>query len=339
MPFGRFFGFSQRQDSCSRKKIRFLEYFFKNPIDKWKVSRYNGSITGEHPEFYTIKEFIMKKFLSLMLAALLLCGSVLAFASCGKGIPVGVQTGTTGQFFVDGDADWGFSGIEGYAAKGYNNGGLAVSAMKNGSIDYVIIDEQPAKQLAAKITGIKVIDIALTEEEYAFGVDKAQPELYAQINAILVAMKATGALDAIVSAYATGEGITPVTSAKYDASKKDTQLVVATNANFAPFEYKEGDKFAGIDMEIAKYIADALQMELVIQDMEFEAVVSSVGTNNIDVAMAGLTVNEERKQSVNFTESYYNAAQMLIVLDTNTDFDACTTADSVIAKLEELAAK
>ena len=277
----------------------------------------------------------MKKVLSLVMA-LVVCLGACALASCSKKpVAIGVQTGTTGQYFVDGDADWGFDGIEGYESKGYSNGGLAVNDMKNGAIKYVIIDEQPAKALQKKITGVKVIDVALTEEEYAFGVDKAQPALRVAINAILLEMKANGKLDAIVAAYATEEGINPVTSATFDAAKADQQLVVATNAAFAPFEYKDGDKFAGIDMEIAAYIAEKLGMELVIMDMEFDAVVTSVGKNNVDVAMAGLTVNETRKASVDFTDSYYNAAQMLVVLDTETAFDACKTADEVLAALKE----
>ena len=207
--------------------------------------------------------------------------------------------------------------------------------MKSGNVKYVIIDEQPAKQLAEKIDGIKVIDIALTEEEYAFGVDKAQPELLAAVNALLAAMKTDGTLDAIVAAYATGEGIKPVESAKFDADRADEQLVVATNAAFAPFEYKEGDKFAGIDMEIAAYIAEALGMELVIQDMDFDAVVTSVGKNGVDIAMAGLTVTDVRKESVNFTDSYYNAAQMLVVPEDVTIFDNCKTAEDVLAALKK----
>ena len=278
----------------------------------------------------------MKKILTLVLALILGCTCLVAFSACGeKTATIGVQAGTTGQYFVDGDADWGFDGIEGYESRGYSNGGLAVNDMKNGAVKYVIIDEQPAKQLAKKINGIKVIDVSLTEEEYAFGVDKAQPELLASINSILADMKKSGKLDAIVAAYATGEGITPVTSATLDASKADKQLVVATNAAFAPFEYKDGDSFVGIDIEIAAYIAEQLEMELVIQDMEFEAVVTSVGKNNVDVAMAGLTVNETRKQSVNFTESYYNAAQMLVVLEDETAFDDCKTADDVLAALAD----
>ena len=106
-----------------------------------------------------------------------------------------------------------------------------------------------------------------------------------------------------------------------------------TNAAFNPFEYKEGDKFYGIDIEIMKLVADELNMELVIEDMEFDAVVMSVGKNGIDVAAAALTVNETRKESVNFSTTYYNAAQVLIVLENNTAFDTCITADDVIAKL------
>ncbi len=280
----------------------------------------------------------MKKIISLVLALAMVATLVLTFASCGakQTFKIGVQAGTTGQYFVDGDASWGFDGIDGYTSNGYNNGGLAVNDMKSGNVDFVIIDEQPAKQLAKKIDGIKVIEIPLTVEEYAFGVDKAQPELLDSVNVILDEMKNDGTLDAIVAAYATGEGIKPFTSATFDASKADKQLVVATNASFAPFEYKEGNQFAGIDMEIAAYIAEKLGLELVIMDMDFEAVVTSVGKNNVDIAMAGLTVNETRKQSVNFSISYYNAAQMLVVKEGETAFDACKTDADVLAALADL---
>ena len=277
----------------------------------------------------------MKKIVSLILAIAMIASLALVITSCGeKKNYIGVQTGTTGQYFVNGDADWEFDGIKGYTAKGYDNGGLAVNDLKNGVVDYVIIDEQPAKNLVKKVSGLKLIEVALTEEEYAFGVDKAQAELLTSINTLLAEMKTSGKLDEIITAYATGTGINPIESAAFDANKADKQLVVATNAAFAPFEYKDGNKFAGIDIEIAAYLAEKLGMELVIEDMEFEAVVTSVGKNGIDVAMAALTVNETRKESVNFTDSYYNAAQMLIVAEDNTAFDNCKTADDVVAALE-----
>ena len=284
----------------------------------------------------------MKKITALILAVAMLATMALVFASCSKDAMtynIGVQTATTAQYFVDGDADWGFDGIAGFASKQYNNGGLAVSDMKNGNVDFCMIDEQPAKALANSISGVKVIDIPLTVEEYAFGVDKAQPELLASVNTVLAEMKADGTLEAIVTAYAIGEGIKPMTPAKYDADKADQQLVIATNAAFAPFEYKEGDKFAGIDIEIMVYVAEKLGLELVIMDMDFEAVISAVGKNNVDMAVSGLTVTEKRKESVNFTDTYYNAAQMLIVKADETAFDACKTDADVLAVLADFAAK
>ena len=211
--------------------------------------------------------------------------------------------------------------------------------MKNGAIDYVIIDEQPAKSLANSVAGIKVIDIPLTTEEYAFGVDKAQPALLAQVNVIIAAMKLDGTLNKIINAYATETGIEPIASAEYDPAKQDQQLVVATNAAFAPFEYKQGDKFVGIDMAIAKHIADTLGLELVIMDMEFDSVVTSDGKNGVDIAMAGLTVNEKRKESVNFSDSYYNAAQVVVVNKDNADFNDCKTAEDVLAVFAAKVAK
>lgn len=177
----------------------------------------------------------------------------------------------------------------------------------------------------------KVIEINLSDEEYAFGVDKNQPELLEEANALIAEIKENGTLDDICNHYF-GDG-TPVgvTSAQLDTSKD--QLVVATNAEFEPFEYKEGDTFYGIDMEIAKLLADRLGKELVIQDMNFDAVLLSVQQQKSDIGMAGLTVSEERAQQVNFTDSYYEASQRLVVRSDDTTFDNCKTKEDVEAIL------
>jgi len=178
---------------------------------------------------------------------------------------------------------------------------------------------------------VKVIEIELTEEEYAFGVDKNQPELLEKVNAFLAEIKENGKFDAICNNYF-GDGTpTPVTSAALDTSKD--QLVVATNAAFEPFEYMEGDKYLGIDMEIAAALAEYLGKELVISNMDFNAVCLSVSQQKADIAMAGLTVRPDREEFVTFSDSYYNASQKLIVSADNTEFDACKTADDVAAIL------
>lgn len=186
----------------------------------------------------------------------------------------------------------------------------------------------------ADTQAVKVIDINLSDEEYAFGVDKNQPELMEEANALIAEIKADGTLDEICNRYFGGGTPVGVTSAALDTSKD--QLVVATNAEFEPFEYKSGDTFYGIDMEIAQLLADRLGKELVIQDMNFDAVVLSVQQQQCDIAMAGLTVSEERAQQVDFTESYYEASQKLIVRGDDTTFDACTDKASVDAILNGL---
>ena len=180
----------------------------------------------------------------------------------------------------------------------------------------------------------KVIDVDLTSEEYAFGVDKTQPELLEQTNTFIQKIKDDGTLDAICAKYFGDGEPEAVESAELDSSKD--QLVVATNAAFEPFEYTKGDQYYGIDMEIAKLLADELGKELVIQNMDFDAVCLSVSQQKCDIAMAGLTINEERQEYVTFTDSYYQASQRLIVPSADTTFDEFKTADEVAAKLGEL---
>lgn len=180
----------------------------------------------------------------------------------------------------------------------------------------------------------KVIDIDLTSEEYAFGVDKDQADLLESVNKFTKEIKDNGKFDEICNHYfGDGEPVA-VKSATLDDSKD--QLVVATNAAFEPFEYTKGDSYYGIDMEIAAALAEYLNKELVIQNMDFDSVCLSVGQHKCDVAMAGLTVKDERKEYVNFSDSYYQASQKLIVPSTDSKFDSCKTKEDVEKLLGEL---
>lgn len=102
-------------------------------------------------------------------------------------------------------------------------------------------------------------------------------------------------------------------------------LHMATNAAFPPYEMISDDGgFEGIDVEIATEIANKLGLELVVDDMEFGSVITSVQSGKSDIAMAGLTVTEERKQNVDFTESYATGIQVIIVPE---DSDILTVDD------------
>ncbi len=189
------------------------------------------------------------------------------------------------------------------------------------------------KDTAAK-DAVKVIEIDLTEEEYAFGVDKTQPELLTAVNEFIAEIKADGTLDEICNRYFGDGEPQKVASAKEDSNKD--QLVVATNAAFEPFEYTAGEYYLGIDMEIAALLAKKLNKELVIKHMDFDAVCLSVGQQKCDIAMAGLTIKPDREEYVNFSDSYYAASQRLIVKADDKSFDECKTVDDVTAILGKL---
>lgn len=97
-----------------------------------------------------------------------------------------------------------------------------------------------------------------------------------------------------------------------DANSQET-LTMATNAEFPPYEYKEGDKVVGIDAEVAQAIADKLGMKLEIVDTKFDAIIPGVQSGKYDMGMAGMTVTPEREQSVAFSDSYATGIQSIIV--------------------------
>lgn len=91
------------------------------------------------------------------------------------------------------------------------------------------------------------------------------------------------------------------------------ELVMATNAEFRPYEYHEEDKIVGIDVEICQAIADEMGKKLVIEDMAFDSVITSVASGKADLGAAGLTITEDRLKNINFSIPYATAAQVIII--------------------------
>ncbi len=115
----------------------------------------------------------------------------------------------------------------------------------------------------------------------------------------------------------------PATETAPPASTNGDELVMGTNAAFQPFEYvtENGlvDIYDGIDVAIAKKIADENGMTLKIEDMEFDGLIAAVSTGKIDMAVAGMTVTEERQQNVDFSDTYFTASQVMVVPADNED--------------------
>lgn len=183
-----------------------------------------------------------------------------------------------------------------------------------------------------KKTAKVLSEIELTAEGYAFAVQKGNTEMVAAANELLASLKSSGELEKIINSFFDGTATftyeNPV-SALPTGDARANYLVVGTNAYFAPFEYYDGNKFTGIDMKIASLLAEKLGKTLYIHDMEFDAVIPATQNGECDISMAGMTVNDERKKSVDFTDEYYQSAQVLVVRSDDTLFTSCKTAEDV----------
>ncbi len=105
---------------------------------------------------------------------------------------------------------------------------------------------------------------------------------------------------------------------------KAGKLVMATNAEFEPFEFKDGDEIVGIDIEISKKIAEKIGVELEVTDIAFDTLITALQSGKADIVAAGMTADEDRRKNVDFSESYFNASQAIIVLN---DSDIASRAD------------
>lgn len=274
-----------------------------------------------------------KKIISGLLALSMLCTAAVSLTACNSGTgsssapssssaeearvksiddlagaKIGVQLGTTGDLYASDYEE------KGSTIERYNKGADAVLALSQDKIDCVIIDSEPAKAFVAANEGLKILDEPFAEEEYAICVGKNNPELRDNINKALEELRKDGTVDKIIKNYIGDDtkGKTPYeTPEGTDTSKGE--LHMATNATFEPYEYQEGGKVVGIDAMLAQAICDKLGYKLVIDDMDFDAIITAVQSGKADFGMAGMTVNEEREQSINFTDTYTKAKQVIIV--------------------------
>ena len=258
------------------------------------------------------------KIASVVLALVL---GMTALWACGEKkdtIKIGVQTNTTGHIYAAGDFGEG-------AVVSYENGAVAVEALKKGKVDCVIIDNEPAKSYVAANSGLKILVTEYTTQDYAICFQMGDAELKNAVNGALKALIADGSVKKIVDKYInnSGEALNGIPVKAVDTDKPN--LVMATNAEFPPYEYIDGDKYYGIDVEVAKIIADKLGYDLIIENVAFDSIIPGVQAGKYDMGMAGMTVNEERQKQVEFSDSYATGVQVVIVSE-----------DSKIQSIEDL---
>ena len=263
----------------------------------------------------------MKKLVALGLVVAM----AISMAACGAktventvfsvgdldGKKIGVQLGTTGDIFVTDDYEKDKAGT---TIERFSKGHDAVMSLKQGKIDCVMIDEQPAKAFVEKNKELTILEEEFALEEYAIAIAKENTELKEEINKALIAMKDDGTLDNIINNYIGDDtkGKTPYESPA-DVDRSKGKLIMATNAAFPPYEFQEGGKVVGIDADMAQAIADRIGMELIIEDMEFDSIIIAVQTGKADIGVAGMSVTEDRLKNIDFTETYTSAKQVIIV--------------------------
>ena len=234
----------------------------------------------------------MKKTALILTAVLVLSAF---FAGCSKevvviesakdleGKKIGVQAGTTGEIYVQ-------ENVPGAKVYSFKSGIDAALDLKNGSIDAVVLDELPAKEIVANNPDLVIVTDKFAREEYAIAIKKGNTELVEAINSTI---------------EITIPEITPVAS--------DKVLKLGTNAAFPPFEYVEGNKVVGFDITMGERIAKDYGATLEVVDMSFDSLIPALSSGAIDFIAAGMSVTEERKQNVDFSVPYYESEQVIIV--------------------------
>lgn len=157
---------------------------------------------------------------------------------------------------------------------------------------------------------LTILDTEYAVEDYAICVAKENADLLERINIALGELEKDGTKQAIIDKYISG--VAHELEFQQEAEGK-AEIHMATNAQFPPYEYYENEKIVGIDAEFAAAIADKLDMKLVIDDMEFDSIITAVQTGKSDFGMAGMTVTEDRLKNINFSDSYATGIQSIIV--------------------------
>lgn len=256
----------------------------------------------------------MKKILAAVMAGIM---GVSMLTSCGvpentvhsvddlEGKTIGVQLGTTGDIYA---AD-----VKDAQVEKYNKGADAVQALKQGKVDAVIIDNEPAKVFVSKNDDLEILSEDFAVEDYAVAMKLDNTELQGKINEALKTIKENGTMDSILKSWI-GDSASKKSYVSPEGTKRDNgKLVMATNAEFPPYESIENDKVVGIDADMMQAVCDILGMELEIENIEFDSIIPSIQSGKADVGAAGMTVTEERQKNVLFSDSYATGKQVVIV--------------------------
>ena len=228
-------------------------------------------------------------------------------ASDLAGKKIGCQAGTTGELYIQ-------ESVKDAKIKSFKTGIDASLDLKNGAIDAIVLDELPAKEIVKRNPDLVIVNDDFMSESYAIAVKKGNTELLESINKTIADLKMNGTYENLIKAFMPVDGNIVIPEIE-DVDSKD-MVKMGTNASFPPFEFIMGTEIVGFDVAIGKLISKDYGKKLKIVDMAFDGLIAALQSGAIDFIAAGMTATEERRQNVDFSESYYESNQVIIVRKT-----------------------
>ena len=240
-----------------------------------------------------------------------------------SGKTVGVKNGTAAQRFLESIKD-----KYGFTIKTFDTGDLMNNSLSTGAVN-AIMDDKPVIEYA--INQGQDLSINMDGEavgSFAFGVKKGSKYEYlvTEFNEALAQMKKDGSLDKIINKWTSSSktssqvtSLTSTTSAGQKATPVKSKYVIASDSSFAPFVFQNSsNQYTGIDMDLIKAIAEDQGFEIEITTPGFDAAINAVQSGQADGMIAGMSVTDARKETFDFSDSYYTANTILGVKESST---------------------
>ena len=240
-----------------------------------------------------------------------------------SGKTVGVKNGTAAQRFLESIKD-----KYGFTIKTFDTGDLMNNSLSTGAVN-AIMDDKPVIEYA--INQGQDLSINMDGEavgSFAFGVKKGSKYEYlvTEFNEALAQMKKDGSLDQIINKWTSSSktssqvtSLTSTTSAGQKATPVKSKYVIASDSSFAPFVFQNSsNQYIGIDMDLIKAIAEDQGFEIEITNPGFDAAINAVQSGQADGMIAGMSVTDARKETFDFSDSYYTANTILGVKESST---------------------
>ena len=255
----------------------------------------------------------MKKFITAIAAGLLLVSLaasakkakvVINTASDLNGKTVGCQAGTTGEIWLNEEA-------KNVKVKSFKTGIDAAMALKNGSLDAVVLDEIPAKEIVKKNKKLRIVETSFAAEEYAIAVRKGDSALLDSINKTIKAMKADGTYEKMLAAFIPADGEIKLPATIQTSGSRTVK--VGCSADFPPFEYIDAKDPVGFDITLCQMIARDMGAKLEVVNMDFGGLIAALQSGAIDMIASGMTATEDRRKNVDFSDTYFKTNQVIIV--------------------------